>query len=202
MSKVFSLFTGTHTLIEGEARGADSMARDIALARGWEVIRVPADWVKYGRGAGPIRNQQMLDMGPDQVWAFHDNLACSKGTLDMVRRSKRAGKDVKYFFTPKVHNLHNLPDIWKKMPSLYAYIGRAGHGMEGKYGNPVIAGRLCPNCGEKHTTGGSTLKCYEEMLLRSIDYQPDYIEPLRGKHLVCFCAPNPCHGDVLLRLLS
>lgn len=25
------------------------------------------------------------------------------------------------------------------------------------------------------------------------------LAPLRGKDLVCFCAPLPCHGDVLLR---
>ena len=23
--------------------------------------------------------------------------------------------------------------------------------------------------------------------------------PLRGKHLVCFCAPKPCHADLLLK---
>lgn len=32
-------------------------------------------------------------------------------------------------------------------------------------------------------------------LLRALD-------ELRGKDLVCFCAPRPCHGDLLLRLAN
>jgi hypothetical protein len=29
-----------------------------------------------------------------------------------------------------------------------------------------------------------------------------YLEPLRGKDLVCFCAPKRCHGDSILRALA
>jgi Domain of unknown function (DUF4326) len=32
-------------------------------------------------------------------------------------------------------------------------------------------------------------------LLRALD-------ELRGRDLVCFCAPQPCHGDLLLRLAN
>lgn len=35
----------------------------------------------------------------------------------------------------------------------------------------------------------------QHQLLRALD-------ELRGKDLVCFCAPCPCHGDLLLRLAS
>jgi Domain of unknown function (DUF4326) len=28
------------------------------------------------------------------------------------------------------------------------------------------------------------------------------LDELRGKDLVCFCAPQPCHGDLLLRLAN
>ena len=52
------------------------------------VERFPADWSEYGKAAGAIRNQQMLDEGtPDLVVAFPGG----NGTLDMVRRSQRAG---------------------------------------------------------------------------------------------------------------
>jgi len=27
-----------------------------------------------------------------------------------------------------------------------------------------------------------------------------HIDELRGKDLVCFCSPKPCHGDILLEL--
>jgi hypothetical protein len=28
------------------------------------------------------------------------------------------------------------------------------------------------------------------------------LDELRGRDLVCFCAPRPCHGDLLLRLAN
>jgi hypothetical protein len=53
-----------------------------------------ADWDKHGRAAGPIRNQQMLDEGkPDLVVAFL--LPQGSGTLDMIRRTEKAGIEVR-----------------------------------------------------------------------------------------------------------
>jgi hypothetical protein len=31
---------------------------------------------------------------------------------------------------------------------------------------------------------------------------PDFLLPLIGKDLVCFCAPRPCHCDVLARAIA
>jgi hypothetical protein len=31
--------------------------------------------------------------------------------------------------------------------------------------------------------------------------EPDWLEPLRGKRLACWCAPLWCHGDVIVELL-
>ena len=84
-------------VIEGEARGADSLARVVALGLGVSVERYPANWDKYGRAAGPIRNQQMLDQKPDLVLAFHADLDNSKGTRDMVIRARKAGIEVLVF---------------------------------------------------------------------------------------------------------
>ena len=33
-------------------------------------------------------------------------------------------------------------------------------------------------------------------------YGVDWLEPLRGKDLVCYCAPLACHGDVLLEMIG
>lgn len=89
-------------IIEGEARGADRSAASWAedgprcgCGCSVELERYPACWDKHGRAAGPIRNKRMLDEGkPDVVLAFHDNLAESRGTEDMVTRAKRAGVPV------------------------------------------------------------------------------------------------------------
>lgn len=78
------------TIIHGAAAGPDSIAEKAALAYGFAVERYPADWYAHGRGAGPRRNQRMLDEGkPDLVIAFHDGT--SRGTADMIRRARKAG---------------------------------------------------------------------------------------------------------------
>lgn len=76
-------------VIEGEAPGADTLGRFVAEKLGFKVIPFPAKWHIYRRGAGPIRNQQMIDEGkPDLVLAFHEDISKSVGTKDMVNRAK------------------------------------------------------------------------------------------------------------------
>jgi hypothetical protein len=83
-------------VIEGEAPGADTMARLEAEKRGIEVEQYPAMWNRYGRAAGPVRNAQMLKEGkPDLVIAFHNDLSKSKGTKNMVAQTQKAGIQVK-----------------------------------------------------------------------------------------------------------
>lgn len=86
-------------VIEGEAPGADTLAAQWARNNGLIVRAFPADWVRYGRGAGPIRNKQMLDEGcSDLVVAFFDRpYTESKGTKDMCEQAHEAGvKVIKY----------------------------------------------------------------------------------------------------------
>jgi hypothetical protein len=74
-------------LIEGDARGADRIAGEWADLRDIEHIKFTADWKKFGRPAGPIRNEQMLREGkPDLVIA----LPGSRGTAHMVRIAREA----------------------------------------------------------------------------------------------------------------
>jgi len=82
-------------VIHGGANGADSIAGDIAESLGIKTLEFAADWNKYGRAAGPIRNQRMLDEGkPTAVMAFHKDLRASRGTLDMVKRARSANLPV------------------------------------------------------------------------------------------------------------
>ena len=75
---------GVDSIIEGEARGADTIAREEAEKLGIEVEKFPAEWNRFGRAAGPIRNRQMLDENPDLVLAFHDHIEFSKGTRNTL----------------------------------------------------------------------------------------------------------------------
>jgi Domain of unknown function (DUF4326) len=47
------------------------------------------------------------------------------------------------------------------------------------------------------------LQKYEQYLRERLSKEPELVEKLkglRGKTLGCWCAPDPCHGEVLLRL--
>lgn len=82
---------GITLLIHGDAPGADKMADAWAKEVGVEVRAFPANWDAFGPGAGPIRNQCMLDYGkPDGVVAFPGGA----GTADMVKRAEEAGLKV------------------------------------------------------------------------------------------------------------
>ena len=79
-------------VIEGEARGADTLAREEAERRGIPVLSFPANWKQYGRAAGPIRNRQMLSEGrPEYVCGFHSSIEASSGTRDMLNQARRLG---------------------------------------------------------------------------------------------------------------
>lgn len=80
-------------IIEGDAKGADRMAGYWARKNKVDNLKFPAQWDKYGRAAGPIRNQQMLDEGkPDVVIAFPVGEA--RGTRHMMKIAKEAGVEV------------------------------------------------------------------------------------------------------------
>lgn len=85
------------------------------------------------------------------------------------------------------------------------YIGRAGRGEDGYFGNPIRIGGVCPRCGDAHPDAGSTLPCYtayfnERMIADSVFYRR--VCELKGKRLGCFCKPGPCHGDVIVEWLE
>jgi hypothetical protein len=94
-------FHKSSTIIHGNARGADTIGGKIAEKLGMLVLPYPANWEKYGKAAGPIRNQQMLDSKPDLVLAFHSDLKNSKGTKDMVQRALMDNIDV-FVITGKI----------------------------------------------------------------------------------------------------
>lgn len=86
----------TTLIIHGCAQGADTLAGVAAKKLGMRVAEYPADWRQYGKAAGPKRNKLMLDDGrPDLVLAFHDSIATSKGTANMLRQAEIAGVETR-----------------------------------------------------------------------------------------------------------
>lgn len=81
---------GPVTVVCGGARGADRLAAREARVLGCEVEEYPADWDRFGKAAGFIRNQEMVDSGADLVIA----LPGGNGTAHCVQCAKRAGIEV------------------------------------------------------------------------------------------------------------
>jgi len=87
MSELVAEFGCPRMIVQGGADGADAMAMEWGCRMAIDVQTEPADWMRHGKGAGPIRNQKMLDkFSPRVVIAFPGGA----GTLDMVRRAHAA----------------------------------------------------------------------------------------------------------------
>jgi hypothetical protein len=76
-------------LIHGGAKGADTLAANWAASKGIRCERYNAQWDAYGKAAGPMRNQQMVDTGADVVVGFLAE--GSRGTADCLKRATKAG---------------------------------------------------------------------------------------------------------------
>lgn len=86
-----SLVRPNTMIIQGGAKGADALAKLWAKASNILSVEYPANWNKYGKRAGYLRNKQMLDEGkPDLVVAFPGG----KGTANMVKLAEEAGVKV------------------------------------------------------------------------------------------------------------
>lgn len=85
-------------IIHGGCEGIDADAHEWAQWNDVHVRVYKADWANFGKAAGPIRNQRMLDEGkPVLVLAYPGGA----GTRDMVRKAEAAGVRVEHI-TPSI----------------------------------------------------------------------------------------------------
>lgn len=82
-------------IIQGEARGADKLAKSVAEALKLRCVSCPAEWDKFGNAAGPIRNTYMAN-NAHGLLAFHDGE--SKGTTNMIQTMKKLNKSTRVRF--------------------------------------------------------------------------------------------------------
>ena len=78
-------------IISGNARGADSLGEWYAAENEIQVRVYPANWSKYGKPAGYIRNKEMAEVA-DALIAFWDGK--SKGTKHMIDIALDKGLEV------------------------------------------------------------------------------------------------------------
>lgn len=76
-------------VVSGGAKGADSLAEKFANDNNIPISIKAADWKKYGKAAGPIRNKLIIEEA-DAVVAFP--ASDSKGTLHDIKLAQQMGK--------------------------------------------------------------------------------------------------------------
>ena len=84
---------------------------------------------------------------------------------------------------PKVHNKYK-----NTAPPDAVYIGRGS-----KWGNPFVI--------DKHGSRSEVIAKYEEYILGKPELLAQLHE-LKGKDVVCYCAPQACHGNILVHMAN
>ena len=79
-------------IVSGGARGADALGERYAKENGFKTELYPAHWEKYGKSAGPKRNEQMAKI-TDFVICFWDKK--SLGTKSMIGFAKEYNKPIR-----------------------------------------------------------------------------------------------------------
>lgn len=78
-------------IVSGGARGVDNLGEQYANSNDVNLKIFKADWSRYGKAAGPIRNGQMADYADAAVIVWDGK---SSGTKNMIEQMKKRGKPV------------------------------------------------------------------------------------------------------------
>lgn len=84
-------FPSDFGVVTGGAKGPDTWAENIAGELGLEVVVYPAEWDKYGKGAGRKRNT-LIAQHADSCLVFWDGV--SRGTQDFLRKAFRLRREI------------------------------------------------------------------------------------------------------------
>ena len=88
LDSVYSILKGDDNveIVSGCADGVDKLGERFAESFGLPISKFPANWGKYGRSAGPIRNLEMAKYS-DELIVFWDGK--SKGTKNMINNARK-----------------------------------------------------------------------------------------------------------------
>jgi hypothetical protein len=79
-------------IVSGTARGADLLGEQYGKEKGIPIKQFPADWNKWGKRAGFLRNVQMAEYG-ERLIAFWDGE--SSGTWMMIDEARKRKLEVR-----------------------------------------------------------------------------------------------------------
>lgn len=79
-------------IVSGKARGADALGEKYAKEKGYTIKEFPADWEKYKKAAGYIRNKEMAKYADAAIVFWDGN---SKGSKHMIELSQEYNLKIK-----------------------------------------------------------------------------------------------------------
>ena len=88
----------------------------------------------------------------------------------------------------KVLNIKTLSPFDERVNTAI-FIGRPT-----QWGNPFVIG--------KHGNRVEVIARFRAYAEKRLAQEPEWLEPLRGKNLTCYCYPERCHGDVIVSLIE
>lgn len=78
-------------VVSGTCRGGDRVGEAWAEANSVSVSRFPAEWEKFGRAAGPVRNARMAEVAEQVILILDRPLEETRGSLSMSREAGKRG---------------------------------------------------------------------------------------------------------------
>ncbi len=75
-------------VVSGTALGVDRLGERWAIEHGIPIKRFPANWDRYGKSAGYLRNEQMAQYAEGLIAVWD---GCSRGTVHMINLAKKQG---------------------------------------------------------------------------------------------------------------
>lgn len=146
-------------IVSGGAPGVDRLGERYAKEHEIKLTVMPADWEKYGRRAGHVRNREMAEYAEALV-AVWDGV--SRGTEGMIEDADKLGL--------RVHVVNVVPDSEdgkRRMGRKYDPLWREKARARNQVAQAVIAGKLrrrgCDVCGNTPT------QCHHDDYFRPLD---------------------------------
>jgi len=170
-------------LIHGAAKGADTISGLWAEEMGIPVRVFPADWKTHGRGAGHIRNHQMLNESrPDALFAFPGG----KGTANMIEQAEK-----------------KLPEVWV---SNWLFFEKKDNPQSRFLSNFATGYQFTDDDG----ITWSTTEHYYQAMKSPLESEQDYVREAptpgiakkRGRQITCYRDWDRRKDDVMRRALA
>ena len=176
-------------ICNGGADGADQLAAVYAECNAHVYEAYPADWKRFGKQAGYIRNQQLAKLVDHAIFFWDGTSPSTKELIELVKRHR---------IEPVIIDITEN-DIIKPHPGRVVNVHRDVCDVVIARGNGSIWGN--PYALSDTRNREYVVALFTDHLLKNMDLLKQIFD-LKGKVLGCTCSPQLCHGDMIVWLLD